>query len=82
MACQAIFDDFRLIQGGKNGVWLGLVGCCATCSPMHPGQMSISPTQKQVKRAKIEPKHLNPADSSVPISPGIAEYDDIRDRLS
>ena len=48
-ACQAIFDDFRLIQGGESGVWLG--------------QMSISPTQKQVKRAKIEPKHLNPTDS-------------------
>ena len=25
--------------------------------------MSISPTQKRVKRAKIEPKHLNPTDS-------------------
>ena len=25
--------------------------------------MSISPTRKQVKRAKIEPKHLNPTDS-------------------
>ena len=48
-ACWAIFDDFRLIQGGESGVWLG--------------QMSISPTQKQVKRAKIEPKHLNPTDS-------------------
>ena len=48
-ACQAIFDDFRLIQGGESGVWLG--------------QMSISPTRKQVKRAKIEPKHLNPTGS-------------------
>ena len=64
---RAIFDaegcESRLrclMQGGKSGVWLGLVGCCATCSPMHPGQMSIFPTQQQVKRAKIEPKGTNP----------------------
>ena len=60
------------MQGGKSGVWLGLVGCCATCSPMHPGQMSIFPTpnaisrcagnrwMQQAKRAKIEPKGINP----------------------
>ena len=47
-ACQAIFDDFRLIQGGESGVWLGLAGCCATCSPMHLGQMSISPTHDAI----------------------------------
>ena len=27
--------------------------------------MSISPTRKQVKRAKIESKHLNPTDSEI-----------------
>ena len=48
-ACRAIFDaegcESRLrclIQGGESGVWLG--------------QMSISPTRKQVKRAKIGPE--------------------------
>ena len=46
---RAIFDDFRLMQGGKSGVWLG--------------QMSIFPTQQQVKRAKIEPKGINPTAS-------------------